>query len=80
VCGTEDFCKRSIADLAPLPCPFDQSQTPLTAGEFSFSLHYHSMNAYYIVVTDLLNVQPPHSFPPTLSDLDRLIQSMQVEG
>lgn len=38
-----------------------------------------NMDAYYIAVTDLLNVQLPESFTPGLAELDALIQSMRVE-
>lgn len=37
-----------------------------------------NMDAYYIAVTDLLNVQPGDSFTPRLDELDLLIQSMQI--
>ncbi len=37
-----------------------------------------NMNAYYIAITDLLNVQRADNFTPSLNQLDRLIQSMQV--
>lgn len=37
-----------------------------------------NMNAYYIAITDLLNAQRADSFTPSLSQLDALIQSMQI--
>lgn len=37
-----------------------------------------NMDAYYIAITDLLNVQLPASFSPNLADLDTLIQSMRI--
>ncbi len=37
-----------------------------------------NMGAYYIAITDLLNVQVPESFSPHLGELDRLIQSMWI--
>lgn len=37
-----------------------------------------NMDAYYIAVTDLLNVQPDDSFTPRLDELDQLIQSMRI--
>jgi hypothetical protein len=37
------------------------------------------MDPYYIAVTEMLNVQLPASFFPTLDELDSLIQSMQIE-
>lgn len=38
-----------------------------------------NMDAYYIAITDLLNVQLPDSFTPNLGELDRLIQSIWIE-
>ncbi|HEY9076163.1 MAG TPA: hypothetical protein VIO61_06445 [Anaerolineaceae bacterium] len=38
-----------------------------------------NMDAYYIAITDLLNVQLPASFSPSLADLDILIQSIRIE-
>lgn len=37
-----------------------------------------NMDAYYIAVTELLNVQLPETFTPGLANLDALIQSMRV--
>jgi hypothetical protein len=37
-----------------------------------------NMDAYYIAVTDLLNVQLPEGFTPSVSQLDALIQSMLI--
>lgn len=37
-----------------------------------------NMDAYYIAITDLLNVQLPGTFTPSLTELDTLIQSMRV--
>lgn len=37
-----------------------------------------NMDAYYIDVTELLNVQLPETFTPGLAELDALIQSMRV--
>jgi hypothetical protein len=34
--------------------------------------------SYYQAVSDMLNAAPPESFQPTLTDLDNLIQSLQV--
>jgi hypothetical protein len=38
-----------------------------------------NMDAYYIAITDLLNIQLPGSFTPDLAELDALIQSMRIE-
>lgn len=37
-----------------------------------------NMDAYYIAVTDLLNVQPDDSFTPRLGEFDRLLESMWI--
>lgn len=37
-----------------------------------------NMAAYYIAISDLLNVQLEESYTPSLSELDGLIQSMYV--
>lgn len=75
-----------IVAIFPLSSPTlaetSDAGAPLPAGGIPYpymSDPNANMEAYYIAMTDLLNVQPPHSFSPTLSDLDRLIQSMQVE-
>ena len=53
---------------------------PLRGIPYPFAANSNAnMAAYYIAISDLLNVQPPESFSPGLAALDALIESMRIE-
>jgi hypothetical protein len=52
---------------------------PLRGTPYPFAANPSAnMDAYYIAVSDLLNVQPGDSFTPRLAELDQLIQSIWI--
>ena len=56
------------APLPPRGIPYPSAANP-----------HANMAAYYIAITDLLNVQLPESFSPGLAALDALMESMRIE-
>ena len=66
----------------PLLAETSDGDAALPSGGIPYSYFVEGSNfdaqEYYARVTDLLNATSPESFTPSLSQLDALIQSMQV--
>jgi hypothetical protein len=84
--GVTSDGERYIVAIFPLTNPVlaetSDAGAPLPTGGIpypSMADPAANMDAYYIAVTGLLNVQLPDSFTPRLGELDRLIQSMWIE-
>jgi hypothetical protein len=74
-----------IVAIFPLTSPMlaetSDGEAPLPAGGIPYPYFADpnaNMAAYYIAVTDLLNVTPADTFFPAIFQLDALIQSMQI--